>query len=107
MIESIKYIIPELFIVLFTVSYLTLSVISNGKTLVSYSNNISAIFLILASAIVLTQDISSDPVMNGFYSSNAFTSFTDILSFIVFVIFCIKSINNSFTLLKSNEGFLS
>ena len=75
MIDVIKYILPELFIVLFTVSYLTISVLSNGKALVAYSNNISAIFLLLASAIVFTQDTSSDPVMNGFYSSNAFTSF--------------------------------
>ena len=75
MIDVVKYILPELFIVLFTVSYLTISVLSNGKALVAYSNNISAIFLLLASAIVFTQDISSDPVMNGFYSSNAFTSF--------------------------------
>ena len=75
MIDIVKYILPELFIVLFTVSYLTISVLSNGKALVAYSNNISAIFLLLASAIVFTQDTSSDPVMNGFYSSNAFTSF--------------------------------
>ena len=75
MIDVVKYILPELFLVLFTVSYLTISVLSNGKALVAYSNNISAIFLLLASAIVFTQDTSSDPVMNGFYSSNAFTSF--------------------------------
>ena len=75
MIDVVKYILPELFIVLFTVSYLTISVLSNGKALVAYSNNISAIFLLLASAIVFTQDTSSDPVINGFYSSNAFTSF--------------------------------
>ena len=75
MIDSVKYIIPELLIVLFTLSYLTISVLSNGKALVAYSNNISAIFLLLASAIVFTQDSSSEPIMNGFYSSNAFTSF--------------------------------
>ena len=44
MIDIVKYILPELFIVLFTVSYLTISVLSNGKALVAYSNNISAIF---------------------------------------------------------------
>ena len=75
MIDSIKYILPELFIVSFTISYLTVSVLSSSKALVAYSNNISAIFLLLASAIVFTQDTSSDPVMNGFYSSNDFTSF--------------------------------
>ena len=74
MIDSIKYIIPELFIVLFTVSYLTISVLSNGKALVAYSNNISAIFLLLLQQSFSTR-YSSDPVMNGFYSSNAFTSF--------------------------------
>ena len=72
---SIKYIIPELFIVVFTIGYLTLSVLTNAKALIVYSNNISAIFLFLAAVIVFGQDTTSDPVMNGFYSSNAFTSF--------------------------------
>ena len=76
MTDIVKYILPELFLVLFTVSYLTISVLSNGKALVAYSNNISAIFLLLASAIVFTQDTSSDPVMNGFYSRTPLLRFS-------------------------------
>ena len=76
MIESIKYIIPELFLVLYSLSYLMLAAFSNGKTLIVYSNNITALSLIVAALIlVYGQQTNSDPVMGGYYSSNEFTIF--------------------------------
>ena len=74
MIDVVKYILLNSLLVLFTVSYLTISVLSNGK-LSRLQQQYFCNFSSVASAIVFTQDTSSDPVMNGFYSSNAFTSF--------------------------------
>ena len=76
MIEAIRYILPELFIVVFTLSFLMIAVFSNGKYIIEYSNNISSLSLIVAALILFYgQATASEPVMDGYYSSNDFTSF--------------------------------
>ena len=76
MIEAIRYILPELFIVVFTLSFLMIAVFSNGKSIIEYSNNISSLSLIVAALILFYgQTTASEPVMGGYYSSNDFTSF--------------------------------
>ena len=76
MIEEIKYIVPELFIIFFSICYLMIATFSYGKSLIANSNNLSALSLIIAAVILFYgQEIVSEPVMGGYYTSNDFTTF--------------------------------
>ena len=68
MIEEIKYIVPELFIIFFSICYLMIATFSYGKSLIANSNNLSALSLIIAAVILFYgQEIVSEPVMGVLY----------------------------------------
>ena len=79
MIENLKFIAPELFLVIFNLVFLCFMLFTKSLTTLSNGNHISALALLITAAFVYLNPIDSDPIINGFYTSNEFTAFFKML----------------------------
>ncbi len=79
MIQNIEVLIPELFLVCSVLVLLIIFLYLKTKFFSENSNKIGALILFSTSILVLSQDASLEPVINGFYSINNFTSFFKVL----------------------------
>ena len=83
MSENLKLITPELFLVIFNLSFLCIMLFVKSSSILSSGNKISAIALIITAVLVHFNPIIADPIINGFYTSNEFTAFFKML-----ILFC-------------------
>ncbi len=79
MIQNIESIIPELFLVCFTLMLLVACLYMRTKFFSENSNIIGALVLFFTSILVLRQEQNFQPILSGFYSINNFTSFFKVL----------------------------
>ena len=79
MSENFKFITPELFLVVFNLCFLVAMLFVKSQTILSNSNKISAVALLTTALLVYSNPVVSDPIINGFYTSNEFTAFFKIL----------------------------
>ena len=79
MSEYLKFIIPELFLIIFNLSFLCMMLFTKSSFILLNCNKISAVALAVTGILVYLQPLNADPVINGFYTSNDFTAFFKIL----------------------------
>ena len=79
MSENLNFIIPELFLIIFNLSFLSVMLFVKSHATLSNGNNICALALIITAVLVHSTPVESDPVINGFYTSNDFTAFFKML----------------------------
>ncbi len=79
MSENLQYLTPELFLVIFNLSFLCILLFVKSPLILLNSNQISAVALIITAVLVYINPLKSDPVINGFYTSNEFTAFFKML----------------------------
>ena len=79
MSEILKFITPELFLVVFNLSFLSIMLFVKSHAILSNGNKIAAVALIITAVLVYSIPVESDPVINGFYTCNEFTAFFKIL----------------------------
>ncbi len=79
MSENLNFIIPELFLVIFNLCFLNAMLFVKSKTILSNGNKISSVALIVTAVLVHLNPVNPDPVINGFYTSNDFTTFFKML----------------------------
>ena len=79
MSENFKFITPELFLVVFNLCFLVAMLFVKSQAILSNSNKISAVALLTTAWLVYSNPVDSDPIINGFYTSNEFTAFFKIL----------------------------
>ena len=79
MSENLKFITPELFLVIFNLSFLIMMLFVKAHAILSNGNNIAAIGLLITAVLVQLTPVNPDPVLNGFYTSNDFTAFFKML----------------------------
>jgi NADH:ubiquinone oxidoreductase subunit 2 (subunit N) len=77
--ENFKFITPELFLVVFNLCFLVAMLFVKSQTILSNSNKISAVALLTTALLVYSNPVDSEPIINGFYTSNEFTAFFKIL----------------------------
>ena len=99
MFEHLKFIIPELFLVVFNLSFLIVMLFAKSHAILSNGNKISAVALIITAVLVHSTPVDSDPVINGFYTSNDFTAFFKML--ILFLSSVILYLSDTY--LKKND----
>ena len=75
MSENLKFITPELFLVIFNLSFLIMMLFVKSHAILSNGNKIAAIGLLITALLVQLTPVDPDPVLNGFYTSNDFTAF--------------------------------
>ena len=75
MSENFKFITPELFLVVFNLCFLVAMLFVKSQAILSNSNKISAVALLTTALLVYSNPVNSDPIINGFYTSNEFTAF--------------------------------
>ena len=86
MSETLKFLTPELFLVIFNMCFLTAMLFTKSQAILSNSNKISALALICTALLVYSNPIDPNPIINGFYTSNEFTAFFKML------ILCLASV---------------
>ncbi len=79
MSEILKFIVPELFLVIFNLSFLSVMLFVKSNKILSHGNNLSAIALVITATLVYLNPVDPDPLINGFYTSNEFTAFFKML----------------------------
>ena len=79
MSENLNFIIPELFLIIFNLSFLSIMLFVKSNAILSNGNKICALALIITAGLVHSTPVKSDPVINGFYTSNEFTAFFKML----------------------------
>ena len=75
MSETLKFLTPELFLVIFNMCFLTAMLFAKSQAILSNSNKISAVSLIITALLVYSNPVDPNPIINGFYTSNEFTAF--------------------------------
>ncbi len=75
MSENFKFITPELFLVIFNLCFLVAMLFVKSQAILSNSNKISAVALLITALLVYSNPVDPDPIINGFYTSNEFTAF--------------------------------
>ena len=75
MSEYLKFITPELFLVVFNLCFLVIMLFVKSQAVSSNSNKISATALIITALLVYSNPVEADPILNGFFTSNEFTAF--------------------------------
>ncbi len=99
MFENLKFIIPELFLVVFNLSFLIVMLFVKSQSILSNSNKFSAAALIITSFLVYLNPIEASPIINGFFTSNEFTAFFKTL--ILFLAAIILYLSDAY--LKKND----
>ena len=79
MSEYLKFITPELFLVVFNLCFLVIMLFVKSQAVSSNSNKISATALIITALLVYSNPVEADPILNGFFTSNEFTAFFKVL----------------------------
>ncbi|MDC3170128.1 NADH-quinone oxidoreductase subunit NuoN [Paracoccaceae bacterium] len=79
MLANLNFIIPELFLIIFNLSFLSIMLFVKSHAILSNGNKICAVALIIAAGLVHSTPVDPDPVINGFYTSNDFTAFFKML----------------------------
>ena len=79
MSENLNFIIPELFLIIFNLSFLTVMLFVKSHAILTNGNKICALALIVTAGLVHSTPVEPDPVINGFYTSNDFTAFFKML----------------------------
>ena len=79
MSENLNFIIPELFLIIFNLSFLSIMLFVKSHAILSNGNKICALALFITAGLVHSTAVESDPVINGFYTSNDFTAFFKML----------------------------
>ena len=75
MSEYLKFITPELFLVVFNLCFLVIMLFVKSQAVSSNSNKICATALIITALLVYSNPVEADPILNGFFTSNEFTAF--------------------------------
>ena len=79
MSENLKYLTPELFLVIFNLSFLCLMLFVKSSAFLLNCNKIAALALIITAVLVHFNHVDANPIINGFYTSNEFTAFFKML----------------------------
>ena len=79
MSENLKYLTPELFLVIFNLSFLCVMLFVKSSTILQNCNKIAALALIITAVLVHFNHVDDNPIINGFYTSNEFTAFFKML----------------------------
>jgi NADH-quinone oxidoreductase subunit N len=101
MSENLQYLNPELFLVIFNLSFLSMMLFVKSPVILSSGNQISAVALIITAVLVHLNPLEPDPIINGFYTSNQFTAFFKIL--VLFLSSVILYLSDAY--LKKNNLF--
>ena len=99
MSEILKFITPELFLVAFNLCFLVVMLFVKSQSILSNSNKISALALLITALLVYSNPFDKDPIINGFFTSNEFTAFFKIL--ILFLSSVILYLSDAY--LKKND----
>ena len=99
MSEILKFITPELFLVAFNLCFLVAMLFVKSQSILSNSNKISALALIITALLVYSNPFDKDPIINGFFTSNEFTAFFKVL--ILFLSSVILYLSDAY--LKKND----
>ena len=99
MSENLKFITPELFLVIFNLSFLCFMLFVKSSAILLNCNKIAALALIVTAVLVHFNRVDADPIINGFYTSNEFTAFFKML--ILFLSSVILYLSDSY--LKKND----
>ena len=99
MSENLKFITPELFLVIFNLSFLCFMLFVKSSAILLNCNKIAAFALIVTAVLVHFNHVDADPIINGFYTSNEFTAFFKML--ILFLSSVILYLSDSY--LKKND----
>ena len=99
MSDTLKFLTPELFLVIFNICFLTASLFGKSQAILSNSNKIAAVSLIITAFLVYSSPVDANPIINGFYTSNEFTAFFKTL--ILFLSSIILYLSDSY--LKKND----
>ncbi len=75
MSETLKFLTPELFLVIFNMCFLTVMLFTKSQAILLNSNKVAAVSLIITALLVYSNPIAANPIINGFYTSNEFTAF--------------------------------
>ena len=75
MSENLKFITPELFLVIFNLSFLIMMLFVKSHAILSNGNKFAAVGLLITAVLVQLTPVDPDNVLNGFYTSNDFTAF--------------------------------
>ena len=79
MSENLNFITPELFLIIFNLSFLSTMLFVKSQAILSNGNKICALALIMTAGLVYSTPVETDSVINGFYTSNDFTAFFKML----------------------------
>ena len=79
MSENLKYLTPELFLVIFNLSFLCVMLFVKSSAILPNCNKIAALALIITAVLVHFNHVNANPIINGFYTSNEFTAFFKML----------------------------
>ena len=79
MSENLKYLSPELFLVIFNLSFLCVMLFAKSAAILLNCNKIAALALIITAVLVHFNHVDVNPIINGFYTSNEFTAFFKML----------------------------
>ncbi len=79
MSENLKYLTPELFLVIFNLSFLCVMLFVKSSAFLLNCNKIAALALIITAVLVHFNHVDANPIINGFYTSNEFTAFFKML----------------------------
>ena len=79
MSENLKYLTPELFLVIFNLSFLCVMLFVKSSAILLNCNKIAALALIITAVLVHFNHVDANPIINGFYTSNEFTAFFKML----------------------------
>ena len=96
---NLNFIIPELFLIIFNLSFLSIMLFVKSHAILSNGNKICAVALIITGGLVHSTPVETDPVINGFYTSNEFTAFFKM--FVLFLSYFILYL--SYEYLKKNN----
>ena len=99
MSENLKFITPELFLVIFNLSFLCFMLFVKSSAILLNCNKIAASALMVTAVLVYFNHVDADPIINGFYTSNEFTAFFKML--ILFLSSVILYLSDSY--LKKND----
>ncbi len=99
MSENLKFITPELFLVIFNLSFLCFMLFVKSSAILLNCNKIAALALMVTAVLVYFNRVDVDPIINGFYTSNEFTAFFKML--ILFLSSVILYLSDSY--LKKND----
>ena len=99
MSENLKFITPELFLVIFNLSFLCFMLFVKSSAILLNCNKIAALALMVTAVLVHFNRVDADPIINGFYTSNEFTAFFKML--ILFLSSVILYLSDSY--LKKND----